>query len=125
MGKDIGAIPVLKQLVAEGHKLILYTVRDNSEGRVIIGDPSNLKLGKNYLDPAVKWFKDNNIELWGVNENPDQGTWSKSPKVYVDLYIDDLALGAPLIYGDGDRPYIDWVKVKEILIQNGILRNGN
>ena len=29
IGKDIGAIPVLKQLVKDGHKLILYTMRSD------------------------------------------------------------------------------------------------
>ena len=31
VGKDIGAIPVLKLLVTEGHKLILFTMRDKKE----------------------------------------------------------------------------------------------
>lgn len=31
VGKDIGAIPVLKELVDKGHKLILFTMRDGKE----------------------------------------------------------------------------------------------
>jgi len=118
-----GAVRVLRQLVAEGHQLILWTVRNNSEGEVITGDPSNLKIGGNYLDAAVQWFVDNDIELWGANENPNQSTWSKSPKVYVDLYIDDRALGAPLYKFPGVISCIDWGRVEEILVRDGILKD--
>lgn len=40
IGEDIGAVPVLKELVAAGHKLILYTMRS---GRL--------------LDEARMWFE--------------------------------------------------------------------
>ena len=55
IGKDIGAIPVLKALVEKGHKLILYTMRD-----------------ANQLDDAIKWFKDNDITLYARQINPSQ-----------------------------------------------------
>jgi hydroxymethylpyrimidine pyrophosphatase-like HAD family hydrolase len=29
VGKDIGAIPVLKELMSNGHRLILFTMRSN------------------------------------------------------------------------------------------------
>ena len=32
MGKDIGAVPVLKRLVGRGHKLILWTMRSSISG---------------------------------------------------------------------------------------------
>ena len=61
---------------------------------------------------------DNDIPLWGINKNPDQHKWTDSPKAYAGLYIDDEALGAPLIYPiTGDRPYIDWRKVNTYLIE--------
>ena len=69
----------------------------------------------------MQWFADNNIPLWGINENPDQKNWSTAKKVYANLYIDDAALGCPLLYSGSDRPYVDWLKVsiqlhaKEIL----------
>ncbi len=96
LGKDVGAVPTLKELVEKGHKLILWTMRS----------------GEN-LDDAVKWFKDNEIELWGINENPQQAEskWSTSPKQYAQLYIDDAALGCPLVYNSG-RPYVDWEEVR-------------
>jgi len=96
IGSDIGAVPVLKGLVAVGHKLILYTMRS--------GDT---------LAAAVKWCEDNGIELWGVNNNPEQHTWSASPKVYAQLYIDDAALGCPLVGQYIGRPYVDWVVIRD------------
>ena len=49
-----------------------------------------------YTD-AVNWFKKNDIPLYGINENPDQSSWTTSPKPYCHIYIDDAALGCPLI----------------------------
>lgn len=105
VGKDIGAVPVIKDLVAAGHKIILYTMRD-----------------KQYQKDAEQWFKDNDIPLFGSNENPD-ATWTTSPKVFAHLYIDDMALGMPLKidYNISNRPFVDWVKVRQLLNQMQIL----
>lgn len=102
VGKDIGAIPVLKQLVFYGHKLILWTMRDSIA-----------------LNDAVAWFKQNDIPLYGTQRNPTQDNWTKSPKAYAQLYIDDAALGCPLIYPGDERPYVDWIAVSEYLRQHG------
>lgn len=101
IGKDIGAVPVLKQLTEEGHKLILFTMRDGKE-----------------LDDSTNWFIKNDIPLFGVQRNPTQDNWTDSPKAYGQLYIDDAALGAPLKVDKelSDRPFIDWEKVKGILL---------
>lgn len=105
MGKDIGAIPVLKELVNKGHHLILYTMRSDET-----------------LNDAVNWFNVHNIPLYGINENKTQNTWTSSQKVYANLYIDDATLGCPLIqHNIEDRPYIDWIKVREYLENNGII----
>lgn len=105
VGKDIGAVPVLKRLVEEGHKLILFTMRDGI-----------------YLQEAKAWFNKYKITLYGVQYNPTQANWTSSNKCFANLYIDDAALGAPLIFPeDGTRPYIDWAQVEEYLIQNNIL----
>lgn len=99
IGSDIGAVPVLKKLVDSGCLLILNTMRS----------------GKT-LKEAEQWFKDNNIPLYGVNQNPSQRSWTTSPKVYADLYIDDSALGIPLKTSPTSvRPFVDWVKVEELL----------
>lgn len=111
IGKDIGAIPVLKELVAAGHKLILYTIRCNTENSF-------------HLTAAEKWFKDNNIPLYGINDNPNQHSWSSSRKIYGHYYIDDAALGTPLKYDKiiSNRPFVDWEKVRELLVEQKILK---
>jgi hypothetical protein len=101
VGRDIGAVPVLKRLVAEGHLLILNTMRCGKE-----------------LQDAVDWFKENDIPLYGINEDPEQKEWTQSPKVYANLYIDDAALGCPLIVpkSAGDiRPFVDWEEVEKLI----------
>ncbi len=105
LGQDVGAAPVLRELAEQGHNLILHTMRSG-------------KLEKE----AVQWFKDNGIPLYAVNANPTQKKWTKSPKVHADVYIDDSALGCPLIHSaTTSRPYVDWVKVREWLVQEGFL----
>jgi hypothetical protein len=104
IGKDIGAIPVLKELTQKGHKLILFTMRSD--------------LGSaNYLAQAVKWFNDNDIPLYGIQTNPTQKEWTTSPKAYCQLYIDDAALGCPLKYDHkiSSRGFVDWKKVRKML----------
>lgn len=106
IGEDIGAVPVLKKLLRKNHKLILNTIRD-----------------KYYLKEATDWFRLNGIELYGVNYNPMQPKFSSSPKVYAELYIDDLTLGCPTIFNleMSDAPYVDWLKVEQLLINKGVL----
>lgn len=105
VGRDIGAIPVLKRLIDEGHKLILYTMRSACE-----------------LDEAQCYIHSFGIHLFGVNENPTQAHWTSSPKAYANLYIDDAALGIPLINPmNGERSYVDWEKVEKMLEASGVL----
>ena len=122
VGKDIGAVPVLKKLVEAGHNLILFTMRSDIE-EVTSDDYGIHKQAGEYLTDAVNWFIDNQIPLHGVNVNPTQHTWTKSPKAYGQLYIDDAALGCPLIYNPeiSDRPFVDWAKVEETLKTIGVL----
>jgi hypothetical protein len=98
IGRDIGAVPVLKKLVASGHQLILYTMRCGLE-----------------LHQASEWFKENEIPLYGKQYNPTQVEWTSSNKCYAHLYIDDAALGCPLIYPGNERPFADWNRIEEIL----------
>lgn len=106
LGKDIGSIPVLKRLVEKGHKLILFTMRSDDT-----------------LLQAAAWFERNGIELWSANINPDQHKWTKSPKVYCQLYIDDAALGCPLMFNSelSDRNFVDWQEVENMLITMKVL----
>lgn len=114
-GKDIGAAPVLRKLYEKGHAIILFTMRSNQE---TVGHYSKTVLGE-----AVRWFEKNGIPLHGINKNPDQHHWTSSPKAYGHIYIDDAALGCPLIYDESihNKPFCDWKKIEEMLIEKGIL----
>jgi hypothetical protein len=122
VGKDIGAAPILNKIADAGHNLILFTMRSDIE-EVTSNDYGIHKQAGEYLTDAVNWFIDNHIPLHGVNVNPTQHTWTKSPKAYGQLYIDDAALGCPLLYNPeiSDRPFVDWVKVEEMLKAIGVL----
>ena len=106
VGKDIGSVPVLKELVDHGHQLILWTMRS----------------GKQLVD-AVNWFSENDIPLYGVQRNPTQDSWTSSPKAYAQLYIDDAALGCPLSWNPeiSDRPFVNWEIVKKYCETNNML----
>lgn len=96
LGRDIGAGPVLRELVSRGARLVLWTMRS--------GDT---------LAVAERWFDAQGVPLFGVNRNPEQDEWTTSPKAYAHVYIDDAALGAPLKVGlPGERPHIDWEAVR-------------
>jgi hypothetical protein len=120
VGKDIGAVPVLKELVKKGHRLILFTMRSN-----VTNVPSPEFEGiftGNYLDDAIQWFKDNDIPLYGIQVNPTQHQWTTSPKCYADIYIDDCAIGVPLIkLEEEDRPFVNWYEMRKLLTGEGIL----
>lgn len=122
IGKDIGAIPVLKELVEKGHRLILFTMRSDRKKKKKV-DGVEVMVEENVLTEAVQWFADNDISLYGVQKNPTQRFWTSSPKAYGHLYIDDAALGCPLILDDpnSDRPYVDWLRIREMLLASGIL----
>jgi len=94
------AVDWLRRWVELGAKLILFTMRsDDAEG-------------EEYLRDAVQYFEKNNIELFGINRNPDQDSWTKSPKAYGQIYIDDAAFGCPLTsIPNFNRPCVDWRQV--------------
>jgi hypothetical protein len=124
IGKDVRAVDVLKQLVENGHRLVLFTMRSDVVNPTGEDNELHLESG-NYLTDAVTWFKDNGISLYGIQTNPTQHTWTTSPKAYAQLYIDDAALGCPLKYDESysDRPFVDWIVVKDVLMRDGLLPN--
>lgn len=127
VGKDIGAVPVLKDLIKAGHKIILFTMRSHGNPAEQKGYGQSLMgrfLETDVLDDAINWFKANEIELFGVNVNPTQKSWTNSPKVFAHVIIDDTACGAPVIEDDSisDKPFIDWTRVRQWLIAKGYLR---
>ena len=109
IGKEIGAVPVLKYLVEHGHEIILYTMRSDKPHATLLSD-------------AIEWFNSHNIPLKGVNNNPTQHRWTDSPKIFANLYIDDANLGTPLHIAKGSaRPYVNWCGVVSHLYMMNII----
>lgn len=119
MGKSIpGAVETLRALKKSGCQIILWTNR----------------MGVS-IEAAVKWFKNNNIKLDGINDNyhPTSSmnfyyeTVGMSRKIAADIFIDDRNLGCPVkLYGNGsgDKTVgVDWKKINELLINEGYIDN--
>ncbi len=74
------AISTLKSLIANHHKLILWTVR---EGKL--------------LDEAVEWCRSRGVEFYAINRDyPEEEIANNnhfSRKLKVDLFIDDRNVG--------------------------------
>jgi len=106
IGKDIGAVPILIDLVNRGHLIILYTMRSG-----------------NHLADAINWFAENGISLYAAQKDPGQERWTSSNKCYANLYIGDDALGCPLVYDPelSSRPYADWDVIRKMLIEKGLI----
>jgi hypothetical protein len=117
IGKDIGAIPVLKALTQKGHRLIIFTMRSHKLHIDFEG------VARDTLQDAIDWFKENEIPIYGIQTNPTQKQWTDSPKSYAQLMIDDSALGCPLTHNSklSPRPFVDWVKVEEMLKERGLI----
>ncbi len=87
IGREIPfAFEILKKLQEDGHRVILWTVR---EGKL--------------LDEAVEFCRSNGVEFYAVNaELPGNYEVARPRKVDADIYIDDHNLGGvpdwPLIY---------------------------
>ncbi len=94
-----GAFEWMKKWQEAGAALILWTMR--SDGRVNVGD---------VLQQAVDFCRENGIVFHGINKLPGQETWTKSPKAYAHIYVDDLAFGCPLRDSQdmGARRIVDW-----------------
>ena len=100
------AIYWLKRLQDQGAKLILFTMRSDTS----VGGPM--------LSDAVSFLEDKGIKFYGINKNPDQDSWTESPKAYADIYVDDAAFGCPLIRPKGfRRPCVDWETVGPALLE--------
>lgn len=106
VGLDVeGAVKTLRDINAKGHRIILYTMRSGAK-----------------LEAAQRWFKRHDIALWATNENPEQKEWTESTKVFADYYIDDCAVGCPIMFIDGvRRPVVNWAKVREFLEYHRVL----
>ena len=100
VGPDVPhAVESLLALTSLGTKLVLNTMR-----------------GTETIKPATQWFSDRKIPLFGIWEEPLQHTWTDSPKCYAHLYVDDAAIGCPLIQVDGfHQKCVDWLEVMKML----------
>lgn len=95
LGEDAPhCVNVLKKWTDNGVGIIIDTMRSGKE-----------------LDEAVEWFKKRGIPIYGIGKEPNQHKWTDSPKAYGVLSVDDRNLGVPLVYEDGERPYVDWTKI--------------
>jgi len=93
----------LKRFQEMGFKLILWTMRSGKE-----------------LSEAVEFCKSHGIQFYGVNANPDQSSWTNSPKAYGQCYIDDNAVGCPLSENPrlGGRPFVNWDLVGPMVLKH-------
>lgn len=99
-----GAIQWMKAFQERGVKLILWTMRCDDG------------IYNTTLTEAVEYLQGQGVPLFGINGNPHQ-EWSNSPKAYGHVYIDDAAIGCPLIQPEGfSRPCVDWSKVAPIVL---------
>ena len=89
------ALDWLHWFQSQGARIILWTMRSGEK-----------------LDAAARYLAQNDVQLWALNHNPEQASWTSSPKCYAHVMVDDTAAGTPVIYpGAGRRPYVDWEQV--------------
>lgn len=112
-GEDIGAVPVLKRLIAEGHKLVLMTGIER-------GGEFELPIVRERWDDMLKWVEDNGLTFIDINRNPNS---HRSKKLIADIYIDDHCLGIPTKFDPerSKRPFVDWDGVEQLLEMMNVL----
>jgi len=92
------AADVLRYLASKGHKLMLWTCRENGPGL------------PHYLDEAVAWFRERGIPLHSVNENNVVDVRQRTRKMIADVYVDDRVIG-----GFPGWPHVmGWVHMLEV-----------
>lgn len=72
------------------------------------------------LDSLEKFLADNDLKVDGINYKKDQYTYSSSPKLDANIYIDDKALGCPIMLFN-KRPVVNWWEVEKMLTKEGYL----
>jgi hypothetical protein len=108
------AITWLKRWDELGAKLILFTMRSDGAR---YGD---------VLSEAITYLERQEVQLYAVNQNPDQEDWSVSPKAYAHIYVDDSSFGCPLIQPSGfARKCVDWSQVGPAVESLILLENGH
>lgn len=103
-----GAIETIRLLIDGGHKPILNTCRSGED-----------------LQKAIEWLRHKGLEFHAYNENlPDDPFGRADAKVFAHMYIDDAALGCPLIFDEHGDMYVDWGAVARRLRGMGWLPPG-
>lgn len=106
IGKEIPfATMTLKQLIRDGHKLILWTVR---EGEL--------------LDEAVEWCRARGVEFYAVNQDYDDdvpdANRNFSRKLKVSMFIDDRNVGGLPDWGIIYRIISEKKSYEQIIAEN-------
>jgi len=101
-----GAVKWLKRFQELGARLFLWTCRNDD----------SLQLAIDRLDSHGVVMESYNEFDYGREE------FSPYPKLFANLYIDDAAFGAPLVYPEGERAYLDWDVVGPVVEQRIIDR---
>lgn len=104
IGKEIPfATQTLKMLINDGHKLILWTVR---EGKL--------------LDEAIQWCHEHGIDFYAVNKDyPEEEKENNnhfSRKLKVDMWIDDRNVGGLPDWGTIYRLISQGKTLQELLL---------
>lgn len=104
IGKEIPfATQTLKMLINDGHKLILWTVR---EGKL--------------LDEAIQWCHEHSIDFYAVNKDyPEEEKENNnhfSRKLKVDMWIDDRNVGGLPDWGTIYKLISEGKTLQELLI---------
>ena len=81
---QIFAFETLRKLQEDGHRLILWTYRSGIR-----------------LDEAVEFCRENGVNFYAVNKSfpEEKFDYSKSRKIYADLFIDDRNIGGFIGWG--------------------------
>ena len=102
IGREIPfAIDTLKMLTQDGHRLILWSVR---EGQL--------------LEEAVEWCRERGLEFYAVNKDfPEENREDKkfSRKLKVDMFIDDRNIGGLPDWGTIYRMITEKKSYRDIL----------
>lgn len=104
IGREVPfAIDTLKMLAKEGHRLILWSVR---EGKL--------------LDEAVAWCRERGLEFYAVNKDFPEETLQHdnfSRKLKADLFIDDRNIGGLPDWGLIYRMITEHKNYREVLAE--------
>lgn len=105
IGKEIPfAVQTLKKLQEEGHKLILWSVRE-----------------KELLDEAVQWCHERGLDFYAVNKDYPEEEKEKnnhfSRKLKADIWIDDRNVGGLPDWGTIYQIITDRKSYEEIIYE--------